>query len=250
MPPLPAPAWPGGRMHSEVEAQMGLKTFEDKDIPDALEFLAQWVRRPAAVGAILPSGKVLAKAMAQQIDLDRPGPILELGGGTGTVTKACIERGVDPSQIVVLEKASSFCSLIRQRFPEVRVIRGDARNLKKLMDVRELGPFKAVLSGLPLLSIPDSQSIRIIRQSFEVLVDDGTFVQFTYGPLSPIPRDLARSLGLVKDRSAWVLKNVPPAAVWRYHRAPQDQFGRQRHGLNGTMPIAAPRLAARPVEPV
>lgn len=229
---------------------MGLKTFEDKDIPDALEFLAQWVRRPAAVGAILPSGKVLAKAMARQIDLDRPGPILELGGGTGTVTKACIERGVDPSDIVVLEKASSFCSLIRQRFPEVRVIRGDARNLTKLMEVRELGPFKAVLSGLPLLSIPDSQSIRIIKQSFDVLVEDGTFVQFTYGPLSPIPRDLARSLGLVKDRTAWVLKNVPPATVWRYHRAALGQNGRRRAGFNGRLSVPASRLAARPVERV
>lgn len=229
---------------------MGLKTFEDKDIPDALEFLAQWVRRPAAVGAILPSGKVLAKAMARQIDLDRPGPILELGGGTGTVTKACIERGVDPSDIVVLEKASSFCSLIRQRFPEVRVIRGDARNLTKLMEVRELGPFKAVLSGLPLLSIPDSQSIRIIKQSFDVLVEDGTFVQFTYGPLSPIPRDLARSLGLVKDRTAWVLKNVPPATVWRYHRAELGQNGRRRSAFNGRLSVPASRLAARPVERV
>ena len=107
---------------------MALKQFDDNDIPDAIEFLAQWVRRPAAVGAILPSGKSLAHAMARQIDFGRPGLVLDLGGGTGTITKACIEIGVDPRSIVVLEKAPSFCSLIRERFPEVRVIRGDARN--------------------------------------------------------------------------------------------------------------------------
>jgi phosphatidylethanolamine/phosphatidyl-N-methylethanolamine N-methyltransferase len=198
-----------------------LKAFDDKDIPDALEFLAQWVRRPAAVGAILPSGKSLAHAMARQIDVDRPGLVLELGGGTGTITKACIEIGVDPRDIVVLEKASSFCSLIRERFPDVRVIRGDATNLRRLLAVRDLGPFKAVLSGLPLLSIPEARRDSILAQAFDVLAQDGVFVQFTYGPLPPVPRMLTRSLELVKDRSAWVLKNVPPASVWRYSRAPQ-----------------------------
>lgn len=198
---------------------MGLKPFEDVDIPDTLEFLAQWVRRPAAVGAILPSGKSLANAMARQIDVSRPGLVLELGGGTGAITKACIEIGVDPKQIVVLEKAPAFCTMIRQRFPDVRVIRGDARNLKRLLKARDLGPFKAVLSGLPLLSIPEVQRDSILAQSFDVLAQDGVFVQFTYGPLSPVPRVLTRSLELVKDRSAWVLKNVPPASVWRYSRA-------------------------------
>jgi phosphatidylethanolamine/phosphatidyl-N-methylethanolamine N-methyltransferase len=200
---------------------MAQKTFEDIDLPDALEFLAQWVRRPATMGAILPSGKSLAHAMARQIDVDRPGLVLELGAGTGTITKACIEIGVDPRQIVVLEKAPSFCSLIRERFPDIRVIRGDARNLQRLLEVRGLGPFKAILSGLPLLSIPDAQRNEILAQAFEVLVQDGVFVQFTYGPLSPVPRVIARTLELVKDRSAWVLKNVPPASVWRYSRAQQ-----------------------------
>lgn len=197
---------------------MVLKAFDDKEIPDALEFLAQWVRRPAAVGAILPSSKSLAHAMARQIDIGRPGLVLELGAGTGTITKACIEIGVDPRHIVVLEKAPSFCTLIRQRFPEVRVIRGDARHLKPLLAARELGPFKAVLSGLPLLSIPEVQRNAILSQSFDVLDPDGVFVQFTYGPLSPVPRVIARSLELVKDRSAWVLRNIPPASVWRYSR--------------------------------
>jgi len=198
---------------------MALKPFDDNEIPDTLEFLAQWVRRPAAVGAILPSGKSLANAMARQIDVDRPGLVLELGGGTGNITKACIEIGVDPRSIVVLEKASSFCALIRARFPDVRVIRGDARNLETLMQERGIGPFKAVVSSLPLLSIPEVQRDQILSQAFAVLAQDGVFVQFTYGLLPPVPRGIARSLELVKDRSAWVLRNVPPASVWRYSRA-------------------------------
>jgi phosphatidylethanolamine/phosphatidyl-N-methylethanolamine N-methyltransferase len=156
--------------------------------------------------------------MARQIDVDRPGLVLELGGGTGTITKACIEIGVDPRSIVVLEKASSFCALIRARFPDIRVIRGDARNLETLMQERGIGPFKAVVSSLPLLSIPEAQRDQILAQAFAVLAQDGVFVQFTYGLLPPVPRGIARSLELVKDRSAWVLRNVPPASVWRYSR--------------------------------
>jgi phosphatidylethanolamine/phosphatidyl-N-methylethanolamine N-methyltransferase len=210
---------------------MALKPFDDSDIPDALEFLAQWVRRPAAVGAILPSGRFLAHAMARQIDMERPGLVLELGGGTGTITKACLEIGVNPRDIVVLEKAASFCSLIRTRFPDVRVIRGDARRLQALLRVRGIGPFKAILSGLPLLSIPEQQRNQILAQSFDVLDQDGVFVQFTYGPLSPVPRAIARSLKLVKDRSAWVLMNVPPASVWRYSRARQGMPVTENTGL-------------------
>jgi len=228
---------------------MGLKPFEDVDIPDTLEFLAQWVRRPAAVGAILPSGKSLANAMARQIDVSRPGLVLELGGGTGAITKACIEIGVDPKQIVVLEKAPSFCSLIGQRFPDVRVIRGDARNLKRLLKARDLGPFKAVLSGLPLLSIPEVQRTSILAQSFDVLAQDGVFVQFTYGPLSPVPRVLTRSLELVKDRSAWVLKNVPPASVWRYSRA-QPNLASEPVTTLSTAPLLAETIRGQhQVEP-
>jgi phosphatidylethanolamine/phosphatidyl-N-methylethanolamine N-methyltransferase len=222
---------------------MVLKAFDDKEIPDAIEFLAQWVRRPAAVGAILPSGKSLAQAMARQVDINRPGLVLELGGGTGTITKACIENGVDPRDIVVLEKAPAFCTLIRQRFPEVRVIRGDARYLKRLMAARDLGSFKAVLSGLPLLSIPETQRNAILSQSFDVLDQDGVFVQFTYGPLSPVPRVMVRSLELVKDRSAWVLKNIPPASVWRYSRPHPAETGPVL-----TMPAipTTPPIAVRP----
>lgn len=228
---------------------MGLKPFDDVEIPDTLEFLAQWVRRPAAVGAILPSGKSLAHAMAKQIDIERPGLVLELGGGTGTITKACIETGVDPAQIVVLEKAPTFCALIRQRFPEVTVIRGDARNLKRLLKARDLGPFKAVLSGLPLLSIPETQRNAILSQSFDVLAQDGVFVQFTYGPLSPVPRVITRSLALEKDRSAWVLRNVPPASVWRYSRAQPNLSEPQRPIMPTPLPSAHATSRGRAVEP-
>ncbi|MGH6618516.1 MAG: hypothetical protein ACREF6_03135, partial [Alphaproteobacteria bacterium] len=66
---------------------------------------------------------------------------------------------------------------------------------------------------------PETQRNHILAQAFEVLLQDGVFVQYTYGPLSPVPRCITRSLALVKDRSAWVLRNVPPASVWRYSRA-------------------------------
>ena len=239
--------------YTNLEDYMALKPFDDSDIPDALEFLAQWVRRPAAVGAILPSGRSLAHAMARQIDVERPGLVLELGGGTGAITKACIEIGVNPRDIVVLEKASSFCSLIRGRFPDVRVIRGDARRLEALLRVRGIGPFKAVLSGLPLLSIPEQQRNQILEQAFNVLVQDGVFVQFTYGPLSPVPRAIAQSLKLVKDRSAWVLMNVPPASVWRYSRARQGLPAKRKAGPSSAplppesgaaAPLATPAQAA------
>ena len=83
-----------------------------------------------------------------------------------------------------------------------------------------------------------------------MLAQDGVFVQFTYGPLSPVPRVITRSLELVKDRSAWVLRNVPPASVWRYSRAqPNLAETATPHIAAGTLPPEAAN-GHRAVEPV
>jgi len=187
-----------------------------------LKFLRRWLQNPKAVGALVPSGRSLASAMAAEIDPNAEGAVVELGGGTGNVTAALLESGIAPQDIAVVERDPSFARVIAARFPEVRLLQGDAAELRRLLREAGIGPVKAVISGLPLLSIPDRVCLRIISEAIEALNEDGVLVQFTYGPASPVSRRILTRLGLQAQRSSWVVDNFPPASVWRYRPAGRE----------------------------
>lgn len=197
---------------------MSLPDPQTKPARDHLDFLKVWLRNPAKVGAVLPSSRGLAAAMAREIDPADPGVVLELGGGTGSITSALLDSGVPAEDIVVIEREASFCERLSERFPRVRVICGDAGRLRRLLRDAGVGPVKAAVSGLPLLSLPKRLQRLIVAQTFAVLAETGVLVQFTYGPASPVSRSIANDLGLVGTRSSWILENFPPAFVWTYRR--------------------------------
>jgi phosphatidylethanolamine/phosphatidyl-N-methylethanolamine N-methyltransferase len=184
-----------------------------------LGFLRRWLQNPRAVGAVVPSSRSLASAMAAEIDLTAPGAVVELGGGTGNVTAALLQAGVPPQDIAVVERDPVFARVIAARFPQVRVLQGDAAELRRLLREAGIGPVKAVISGLPLLSIPDRICLRIIAEATGALTEDGVLVQFTYGPASPVSRRILARVGLEARRTSWVVDNFPPASVWRYRPA-------------------------------
>ena len=78
------------------------------------------------MGAVMPSSKMLARTMAQYVDVESEGPVVELGPGTGAITNALIEHGVDQKRLVLVEYNPSFCALLRDRYPQATVVQGDA----------------------------------------------------------------------------------------------------------------------------
>src|SRR5206468_2088319 len=96
----------------------------------------------------------LARTMAGFVDPDVPGPIIELGPGTGPVTEALVARGIDPSRLVLVEFDPTFCRLLRGRYPTATVIQGDAYGLRRLLSTLLTTPAAAVVSGLPLFTKP------------------------------------------------------------------------------------------------
>src|SRR6185312_7041355 len=99
-------------------------------LDDEVRFLRTWIEKPLHVGAVMPSSKNLARTMAQFVDPNASGPIVELGPGTGAITNALIERGVDPAQLVLVEYNPGFCALLRDRYPQAKVVQGDAYRLR------------------------------------------------------------------------------------------------------------------------
>ncbi len=155
---------------------------------DEVAFIRHWIDKPLSIGAVTPSGKALARAMARCVDADAPGPVIELGPGTGAVTRALVEHGIEPSRLVLVEFNPSFCRLLRTRYPEATVIQGDAYRIQHLLSGLLKEPAAAVVSGLPLQTKPFKRRIQLVDEAFELMATDAPFVQFTYAMVTPVPK--------------------------------------------------------------
>jgi len=184
---------------------------------DELRFLRGWIETPRAVGAIMPTSAAVSRLMASVIDTESGLPVLELGAGTGVITKAILARGVPPHRLHVVEYSADFAEHLRRSFPRVNVVRGDAFALDATLgDDRDL-VFDTVISGVPLLNFPVAQRIAYVEDLLDRLPPGRPVVQFTYGPFSPVP---AGSGSYTVEHLGFVLRNMPPAQLWVYRRGP------------------------------
>jgi phospholipid N-methyltransferase len=172
-------------------------------------FVREWVGRPTSVGALCPSSPLLARRIANAVPSGE-GLVVELGGGTGAVTQALVERGIAPARLVVVERAPAFVRHLRTRFPDVSIIHGDATRLDQLLpsDAR----IDAIVSCLPLRSLPRRDTTAIIEQCHRALSENGVMIQFTYDLRRPHRHPLIHP-GLVAGESHIVWANMPPARI-------------------------------------
>ena len=184
-------------------------------LDDEVRFLRSWIEKPLHVGAVMPSGKLLARTMAQYVDVESDGPVVELGPGTGAITSALIDHGVDQKRLVLVECNPSFCSLLRDRYPQAKVVQGDAYALRDSLGEVLDAPASAVVSGLPLVTKPMLTRLKLIRDAFMALAPGAPFVQFTYSVAPPIPKSLP---GVSTEASERIWMNLPPARVWVYRK--------------------------------
>src|SRR6202051_5292414 len=175
----------------KIEAQ--IRQFEAKRgirRDDEVRFIRSWIERPLSIGAVTPSGKILARTMARYVDPNSSGPVVELGPGTGPVTEALVEAGVDPSRLVLVEFNPTFCRLLRARYPQATLVQGDAYSMRRLLEALLLEPAAAVVSGLPLMTKPLKMRLRLLRDAFDLMLPNPPFVQFPFSVAAPLPRRL------------------------------------------------------------
>ncbi|SCY36164.1 class I SAM-dependent methyltransferase [Microvirga guangxiensis] len=183
---------------------------------DEARFLRSWLERPLTIGAVTPSGKVLARTMASYVDPRIPGPIVELGPGTGPVTDALIRRGVEQERLILVEFNPEFCQLLKRRFPKATIVQGDAYDLKETLSGILKEPAAATVSSLPLFTKPMDHRLDLLETAQELMHPNAPFVQFTYAVVPPIP---ARSKDYRAKASNRIWRNLPPARVWVYNKA-------------------------------
>ena len=176
-------------------------------------FFKQWLRAPKEMGSVIPSSKILARALASEVAWQPGQHIVELGGGTGAITEGLIERGVPKDKLIVIELGGDLFDYLRGRFPDSTVIQGDATRLDEILTRIGVENIGTVVSGLPMVGMPFDFHKAITDQSFKALKGQGHMLQYSYSPLSPLP---AKKLGLEAKLAHFVLRNVPPAFVWKY----------------------------------
>ena len=191
---------------------MRSKALRDDPLTDNLRFWRALIARPKQVGAVAPSSRALARAIAGEVDPSRPGPILELGPGTGVVTQALVDRGITPERITVVEYDPDFAAGIGLRFPKVRVIQGDAFDLAHTLgNAKE---FAAIVSGIPLLNFPLARRRAFVEALIGRLLPGAALIQFSYGINAPAPAPKDHRVNC----AAMIWANLPPARIWIYRK--------------------------------
>ncbi|MEX3010888.1 phospholipid N-methyltransferase PmtA [Hoeflea sp. TYP-13] len=181
-----------------------------------LRFFKGLVSQPKTVGAIVPTSVYMAKRMASVANPASGLPVLELGPGTGVVTKALLKRGIAPDNLIAVEYSPEFCRHLRRELPEVKLVRGDAFDLDTTLGSHSSKHFDCVISGIPLLNFSLEKRVALLEDVLNRIPRGRPFLQFSYGPVSPIPPGHGH---YSVKRFGWELRNIPPAQMWMYRRA-------------------------------
>ncbi|TYC79897.1 phospholipid methyltransferase [Stappia sp. BW2] len=192
---------------------------------DEVKFIRSWAQNPLRTGAVAPSGPELAAKMASFLTPRPHSRVVELGPGTGVVTKAILERGFSSQQLSLIEYCPEFCDLLTRRYPGLKVVQGDAYTLGKTLGLAgntysssegQQHSLDGIVSSLPLLTRPEAARKALLMEALELLKPGAPFIQFSYGLVAPVKPD-SRSVSVLS--SEWVWKNLPPARVWVYRKA-------------------------------
>ena len=193
----------------------GLRKALAAKFDDELRFFKGWIDRPRAVGSIVPTGSVTARRMASVIDAGSGLPVLEVGPGTGVITRAILARGVKPENLYAVEYSPEFVRHLRRLYPAVNVIEGDAFDLDRTLGEKRGLVFDSVVSGVPLLNFPMARRVAYLDGLLGRIPHGRPVIQLTYGPKSPIPAGLG---DYTVEHFDFVIRNIPPTQLWIYRR--------------------------------
>ena len=178
-------------------------------------FICELLCAPLRVGAPFPSGRCLADSLTRMVT-PAHSPVIELGPGTGVLTRRLIERGIAEDKLVLIESGRRFVRCLRQHYPLASVLHADASEISAWPNRLKAG---AVISSLPLRTISEERICKILRYSVQNMRSDGAIYQFTYLPTTPVSKSVLSNLGLEAEFLEMVVRNSPPAFVFKISKA-------------------------------
>ncbi len=183
---------------------------------EGIGFLKAWISGPQTVGSVWPTSAPMAKRMASVVDVGSGMPVLEIGPGTGTITKAILDTGLVAEKLFAVEYSQDFVDRLRIKYPSINLVQGDAFDLAHTLGDKNQTKFDCAISALPLLNFPIQSRIAFIEDVLTRIPDGRPLIQFSYGLKAPVA---AKSGSFTVERYDYVLRNIPPAQLWIYKRA-------------------------------
>lgn len=147
------------------------------------KFLKEYISQPDTIGAIAPSSRHLAAAMAASIDFDQARCIVEYGAGTGVFTREVAARKKPGTVYIVIEQNGRFYKMLQKQFQKtagVVLVHGDAGDVCRFLEEQGFQHADYIISGLPFTSLPEQVSRRILSQTQEAVGAKGVFTTFQY----------------------------------------------------------------------
>lgn len=178
---------------------------------DTALFFKKWLEKGRTISSAIPSSQALARTLLEPIDFSKPATIVELGAGTGPITRAISDRLRPHHRFVAIENDPDFCRVLRRRFPDLTILEGDATQLTQPLAKLGIERVDYVLSGIPTSALPPRSVVSLWRWLRQSLAPGGMFIQLTIAPL--LYRALyERLFETVRYRMVWF--NVPPGGIW------------------------------------
>jgi phospholipid N-methyltransferase len=181
---------------------------------DFLLFLGKFFRHGTKIASLAPSSRWLSRATVRNIDWSRAKVVVELGAGTGPITKVLAERAPAGCRVLVLERDPDFARILRERFGHLanfEIIEGDCRDLDRMLAERGIDRADYVISGLPVPSFPKDLQRELFRVVRRVLAPEGSYNQITELPW--VYQGLYRGF-FDEVRFAFEPRNFPPAGAY------------------------------------
>jgi phosphatidylethanolamine/phosphatidyl-N-methylethanolamine N-methyltransferase len=175
-------------------------------------FFRRWIANPLQMGSVVPSSAALCRRIVRHARCDFDQVVVELGAGTGVMSRALLRSGLPPERLFVIEIVPDMAAHLRRVLPDVNVIEGDARQLPELLPAQWHGRVGTIICGIPLVLLPLAEQRRFI-DAIEAVAPGRGFLHYSYCATSPLPWRRHR---LAARREAWTPLNFPPASVWRY----------------------------------
>lgn len=176
-------------------------------------FFGLWLQKPLQIAAVAPSSQRFACVMADLVDLHRPGPVLELGAGTGSLTRGLLRAGCPAERLIAMEREPRLAAALQRSFPGIATIVGDATALGEHFSRLGIDQLCAVVSSLPIKWFSVAEQRQVVEPCLARLGPGGCFLQMTNAFSSPIAM---RPLGIAGRRVARVWRNLPPSQIWAY----------------------------------
>ncbi len=176
-------------------------------------FFSRFLAHPTRLGAVIASSETLGRLIAEQVCRVDGEFVVELGAGTGAVTRAILSSEVPADKLIVVEIDKQMAQYLRSAHPDVLVVEGCAFDILESLPPSVIGRVCAVVCGLPVTLLPLEQQQELAAVMLSLMPEGHCFLVFSYRLTSPLP---TRKIGLVGKRLAFTLRNFPPASVWAY----------------------------------